>query len=98
MARIVSFVVLVVILLLIGGLFIRVMAGFLLPLFLALLLVIMFGPLYRWFLGKCGRYERIAAMLTTGSIFALVFVPLGFLLAEAAGEVRNCYNAAVATA
>ena len=40
MARIVSFIVLLVILLVIGGLFLQVMAGFLLPLFLALLLVV----------------------------------------------------------
>ena len=54
MARIVSFVALVVVLLVIGGLFFEVMSGFLLPLFLALLLVVMFGPLHRWFGRKCG--------------------------------------------
>ena len=47
MARIVSLVVLIVILLAVGGLFLQVMAGFLLPLFLALLLVVIFGPLAR---------------------------------------------------
>ena len=94
MAKIVSFVVLVVILLLIGGLFLRVMAGFLLPLFLALLLVVMFGPLHRWFEKKCGRHDRLAALLTTGSILALVLVPLSFLLIEAAGEAQTVYHAA----
>ena len=67
MARIVSLVVLVAILLVIGGLFFRVMANFLLPLFLALLLVVMFGPLYRWFRDRCRGHARIAAVLTTGS-------------------------------
>ena len=57
MARIVSLVVLVVILLLLGGLFLRVMAGFLLPLFLALLLAIMFGPLNRWFRRRLGGHS-----------------------------------------
>jgi predicted PurR-regulated permease PerM len=94
-ARIVSFVVLVVILLILGGLFLQVMAGFLLPLFLALLLVVMFGPLYRWFIGKCGRHDRIAAMLTTGSILVLVLVPLLLLLAEAAIEAQGIYKEAV---
>ena len=93
-ARIISFVVLVVILLLIGGLFFQVMAGFLLPLFLALLLVIMFRPLHQWFVRKCGRHERIAALLTTGSILALVFVPMSFLFVEAAGEAQSVYHAA----
>ncbi len=95
MARIVSFVVLVVILVIIGGLFLQVMAGFLLPLFLALLLVLMFGPLHRWFLRKCGRHDRVAAALTTGSILALVLVPLLLLLAGAAGEAHNIYRAAM---
>ena len=76
MARIVSFVALVVILLVIGGLFLQVMAGFLLPLFLALLLVVMFGPLHRWFTRRCGRHDRIAAVLTTCSVLALVLIPL----------------------
>ena len=95
MARIVSFVVLVVILLIIGGLFLQVMAGFLLPLFLALLLVVMFGPLHRWFLMKCGRHERIAAMLTTCSILAIVLVPLLLLLLEAALEAQGIYKVAM---
>jgi len=94
-ARIVSFVALVVILLVIGGLFLQVMAGFLLPLFLALLLVVMFGPLHRWFARKCGRHDRIAAMLTTGSILALVLIPLLLLLAEAGCEAQNIYHVAM---
>jgi predicted PurR-regulated permease PerM len=97
MARIVSFVVLLLILLLIGGLFVRVMAGFLLPLFLALLLVVMFGPLHRWFRGKCAGYDRIAAMLTTASILALVLVPLLVLLVEAAGEAQKIYSSVMNT-
>jgi predicted PurR-regulated permease PerM len=94
-ARIVSFVALVVILLLIGGLFLQVMAGFLLPLFLALLLVVMFLPLHRWFERKCGGHDRIAAMLTTGSILALVLIPLLLLLAAAGSEAQNIYRVAM---
>jgi predicted PurR-regulated permease PerM len=97
-ARIVSFVALVVVLLVIGGLFLQVMAGFLLPLFMALLLVVMFGPLHRWFERKCGRHDRIAAMLTTGSIMALVLIPLLFLGAEAGREAQNIYHVAMKSA
>lgn len=46
MARIVSFAVLVVILLVMSALFLWVMADFILPIFLALLLFVMFGPAY----------------------------------------------------
>ena len=94
MARIVSLVVLIVILLAVGGLFLHVMAGFLLPLFLALLLVVMFGPLYGWFRKKCGRHDRIAALLTTGSILLLVLVPLSLLLVEAAYDAQTVYHEA----
>lgn len=96
MARIVSLVVLVAILLIIGGLFFRVMANFLLPLFLALLLVVMFGPLYRWFRDRCRGHARIAAVLTTGSILLMVLIPLLLLLVEAGREARIIYHAAMA--
>lgn len=95
MARIVSLVVLIVILLVIGVLFFRVMAGFLLPLFLALLLVIMFGPLYRWFRGRCRGRTRVAAVLTTGSILLMVLIPLLLLLVEAGREARAIYHVAM---
>jgi predicted PurR-regulated permease PerM len=96
-ARIVSLVVLVVILLVVGGLFFHVMAGFLLPLFLALLLVVMFGPVYRWFQRRCGRHDRIAALLTTGSILLLVLVPLLLLFIEAADDAQGVYRAATSS-
>ncbi|MFZ1935320.1 MAG: AI-2E family transporter [Thermoguttaceae bacterium] len=95
MARIISLVALVVILVVIGGLFLQVMSGFMLPLFLALLLVLMFGPLHRWFARKCGGHDRIAAVLTTGSILAVVLIPLLFLLMEAGREAQNIYHAAM---
>jgi predicted PurR-regulated permease PerM len=88
-------VALVVILVVIGGLFLQVMSGFMLPLFLALLLVLMFGPLHRWFARKCGGHDRIAAVLTTGSILAVVLIPLLFLLMEAGREAQNIYHAAM---
>jgi predicted PurR-regulated permease PerM len=94
MARIVSLVVLVVILLLVAGLFLQVMAGFLLPLFLALLLVVMFGPLCDWFKRRCRGHDRIAALLTTGTILLLVLVPLSLLVVEAAYDAQRVYHAA----
>jgi len=93
MARIVSFVVLVVILLIIGGLFLRVMSGFLLPLFLALVLVIMFGPLHRWYCGRCKR-KRLAAFLTTISIMLIVLIPLSLLFVAAGFEAQSLYRSA----
>jgi predicted PurR-regulated permease PerM len=95
MARIVSFVVLVAILLLVGGVFIKVMAGFLLPLFLALLLVVMFGPLERWYCARLPSHPRVAAAATTASILLVVLVPLLGLLAAAGFEAQSVYHAAM---
>ncbi|MCC6126345.1 MAG: AI-2E family transporter [Pirellulales bacterium] len=92
MARIVSFVVLLVILLLIFGLFFQVMADFLLPMFLAVLLVIMFGPLHRWFQARCKGRDRLAAVLTTTAILLVFFVPASFILLRAAQEGGNLYR------
>ena len=97
MAKVISLVVLVVILLLVAGLFFHVMADFLLPLFLAVLLVIMFGPLYRWLRDRCGGHERIAAALTTTAILLMVLAPLLLLLVEAGYEAQGVYRAAIAS-
>lgn len=86
MSRKVSFVVLLAILVVVAALFIRVMAGFLLPLFLALLLVVMFRPLHLWFVGKCKGRERLAAALTTLAIVLIFLVPMLLILLEAARE------------
>ncbi len=95
MARIVSLVMLVVILLVIGGLFLQVMAGFLLPLFLALLLVVVFRPLHQWFYKRLGHRDRMAALATTVTILLLVLIPLAILLIEAGYEAQHFYQTAV---
>jgi predicted PurR-regulated permease PerM len=92
MARIVSFVVLVAILLVIAVLFFRVMASFLLPMFLAVLLVIMFGPLHRWFIIKCRGRDRVAAGLTTASILLILMIPLVLILVPAWLEWSTIYS------
>jgi len=76
MSRLVSLVVLIAIIVLMGFLFLRVMWSFWLPLFLAVLMALVFHPMYRWFLVRLRGYEYLAAGLTTGVIFLVVFVPL----------------------
>jgi predicted PurR-regulated permease PerM len=86
MPRIASFIVLVAILLLMGGLFFHVIAGFLLPLFLALVLVVIFRPLYlritHWLKGR----NRIAAVATTLAVLLTVLIPLSLLIGLAGFE------------
>jgi predicted PurR-regulated permease PerM len=91
-ARIVSFVVIVVILLVIAGVFIRVMADFVLPLFLAVLLVIIFGPLHRWIRAKCRGHDRIAAALSTLAILLIFIVPLLLVTMLATFEAVKLYG------
>jgi predicted PurR-regulated permease PerM len=85
-SRIVSFVVLVGIIVVCGILFYRVMAGFLLPLFLAALLVVIFRPVHRWMVVQCKGHESVAAGLTTAAILLIVLIPLLWVLLLAVME------------
>lgn len=76
MSRLISFLVLIGIIIVIGFLFYQVMVGFLLPVFLAALLVIIFRPVHMWILVKCGGRERLSALLTTLSVTLIVMVPI----------------------
>lgn len=89
MHRIVSLVVLVVILLVFGALFYRVIAGFLVPLFLALVLVVLFRPLYLWIVKKCRGRSRLAAVLTTVAVLLSVLIPFSLILTVAGVELAG---------
>jgi predicted PurR-regulated permease PerM len=73
--RVVSFLVLLAIILLLGIVFFRVMAQFIVPLFLACVLLVVFQPLHRWFFTKMPRWPRLAALLTTITIMLTVLAP-----------------------
>jgi predicted PurR-regulated permease PerM len=89
----VSFFVLIGIILVIGALFFRVMVTFLVPLFFAAVLVVVFRPLHRRIEDRCQGRDRLAAGLTTAAIMLIVLVPaiLVFTLAvvEATSLLRE---------
>jgi len=87
MSRMVSFGVLMGAIAVIGFLFYRVISGFLLPMFLAALLVVIFRPWYRYFLAKCGGRIRLAALLTTISAIIVAIGPAVLVGALAAWEL-----------
>src|SRR6187397_2193081 len=89
MHRIVSFIVLTAILLLFGALFYRVVAGFLLPLFLALVLVVLFRPLYVWMVKKLKGRSRLAAVVTTVIVLLAVLLPFTMVLTVAGVELTG---------
>ncbi|MEX2186251.1 MAG: AI-2E family transporter [Pirellulales bacterium] len=86
MSRLISLVVLLVVLTAVGVVFYQVMAGFLVPLFLAVLLVVVFRPVHQWYMDRCGGRGHLAAGLTTATILIAVLVPLGVVMVQAARE------------
>ncbi len=79
MPRVVSFIVLLAISLLIGSLFFRVMMQFVLPLFLAAILVVIFKPVHVYLLSRRPDWPRVMAVVTTAVIFLSVVLPLTWL-------------------
>ena len=67
-----SFVVLVVVVLLIAALFFRVMISFVIPMFLAALLVVVFHPLHDRIAAKIPERRRLAGALSTLVIVLIV--------------------------
>jgi predicted PurR-regulated permease PerM len=92
MSRTASFVALVAVLLAIAMVFVVVMAGFILPLFIALLLAVIFQPLHQWFITKCKGRFRIAAALATGAIAIIVLLPLSGIFVLGASEGLQIYE------
>jgi len=86
MIRMVSFGVLLGLVVVFGLLSLRVMQAFLLPLLLAAMLVVIFGPLHRWLRWRFRFQDWVAAGLTTACVLVLVLVPLALLVARAGGD------------
>ncbi|HEX6964058.1 MAG TPA: AI-2E family transporter, partial [Lacipirellula sp.] len=79
MPRVVSFIVLVGILLFIAAMFFKVMAQFVIPLFLAAVLVVVFKPLHMWVRDRLPGRLRISALVTTVLILLTVLLPMTIL-------------------
>jgi predicted PurR-regulated permease PerM len=90
--RVVSFIVLLGIVLLIGMKFFEVMVLFIVPLFLAAVLVVIFKPVHLWILSKVGRHRRLAAASTTLVIVLIVLLPTMALTVRAVSEGMELYE------
>ena len=86
MSRFVSLLILVVLVLALVFVFYQVMLPFVLPLFLAALLTVLFRPLHEWMIRHCHGHDRAAAGLATLAILLIVLVPIGLVLFKAASE------------
>lgn len=74
--RVISLTVLLALLLLLGAMFYRFLAPFLLPLFLAAVLAIICQPVHGWVLARCGGHKALAAGVTTGLVVTVISVPV----------------------
>ena len=79
MPRVISFIVLLTISLLVGAIFFQVMAQFIVPLFLAAVLVVIFQPLHAWMVSRLPSYPRVCALFTTILILLAVLLPITWL-------------------
>ena len=89
MSRLVSFILLVAVIIVIGVVFYRVMADFVVPMFLAALLVVIFRPMHERILRRVNGRPKTAALLTTIAVMFCVLVPLAVVIALAAAEGRE---------
>ena len=91
-ARYFSFFFLLAVIGLVGVIFYWVMAKFLIPLFLAALLVVIFRPLHAWILQRTRGQQKLSAALTTLAIALTVLAPMAILMVMAAAESRDVFN------
>ena len=66
--------------------FFWVLAGYLIPMFWAIVLAVLFYPVHRWIHVSVGERASLAASLTLLLILATVIVPTGFLALAVANE------------
>ncbi len=83
MSRLISFYVLIAITIVFLVLFYRVLAGFFIPLFLSIILVVVFRPLHKWLLVRTKGRVQWAAGLTTLAILLCLLLPVGIVVMTA---------------
>ena len=97
MTRYISFFLLLAFIILMGIMFYRVMSSFLLPLFLAVILAVIFRPLYIWVLNKCKQRKFVAGVITTTFVTLVVVVPLAMIATFAVREAVTALSNLPAT-
>ena len=96
MTRLASLVVLLAIIVATSILFWRVMSSFFVPLFLSLLLVVMFRPVFEWLLLRLQR-PRLSAGLTVALITLLVLLPAVWVVSVGVSQGVSIFTGAEIT-
>ncbi len=92
MPRVVSFIVLLAVIILIGSMFFQVMVQFIVPLFLAAVLLVIFKPLHLWVLEKFAYRIKLSAAVTTLLIVLIVLLPICAMFIRAVSEGAQLYS------
>lgn len=77
---------------LVGYLMYVVMAPFFIPIFWAIVLVILFYPYYQWILSKLPRHPGLSSLFACLSIALFIIIPLSVLGSMMAAELLHLYN------
>ena len=72
--------------------FVWTLSGFLLPVFWATVLAILFTPLFRWFRRRMGGHESLAALATLLTVFFAVIAPIVALGVAVTQEALGVYD------
>lgn len=89
MSRYVSLSVILLLLVALGVMFYRLLAPFLLPLFLAAVTAIVAAPLNHWLLRKCRARRAVAAGVTTVILIGSVLLPTILVTTVAATQLKG---------
>ena len=89
MARYFSFAVLLAVIVALAFLLYKVMASFIVPIFLAAILVVIFRPTHLWILKRVRNRQAVAAGITTTGILLSVLIPMTVLVLLGAYEGRE---------
>jgi predicted PurR-regulated permease PerM len=89
MFRIVSLSVMLTLIVVLGITFFKVIAPFLMPLFLAGVVAILAQPLFHYFLRRTNGRVRLASGLTTGTVVSAILIPLTTAIAIASMQIYS---------
>ncbi|MCO8121673.1 AI-2E family transporter [Stieleria sp. TO1_6] len=81
---------------LVGVLFFQIVRPFIVALFVAAVLTVLFSPLHQWLTKRMFGYKRAAAAATTALVILLVLIPIGVTLLMAGTQVMESGKHAVA--
>ena len=92
MPRNLSFWLLIALVAALGVLLFQVVKSFVLTIFIAIILAVLFTPTHEWLTHRFNGRERIAALVTTLLVLLLVLLPIGFTLLMAGTQIMEGSN------